>query len=102
MTTARPGPLITQEELDTLSASLAVAKAQRRQHVDTATAALYDFRHPARLSPDEIRVLRGRVVSLASVLSRALSLYLGHGVSTWRATSSTSPATWSTTNCPTP
>lgn len=74
--------LITQDEVDTLLASLEVADKHRRPHCagGGATAALYDFRYAAKLSPDHLRVLQARVVSLASVLNRTMSLYLNNVV----------------------
>ena len=69
-------PVITQSELDALLASLRVAESRRRRPSAEVAAALYDFRHAARLSPDHLRLLRGRTEALASVLSRTLTLYL--------------------------
>lgn len=68
---------ITQDELDALLASIAVAEGQRRQPQQAASASLYDFRHAAKLSPDQLRALRHRVLALATVLGRTLGLYLG-------------------------
>lgn len=72
--------LITQDELDTLLASIEVADKRRRTRSSGATAALYDFRYAARLSPDHLRVLQARVVALASVLNRTMGLYLNNVV----------------------
>ena len=70
--------LITQDEVDTLLASIEVADKHRRPHCAAATAALYDFRYAAKLSPDHMRMLQARVVSLASVLNRTMSMYLNN------------------------
>lgn len=68
--------LITQDELDTLLASIEVADRHRKANSVGATAALYDFRYAAKLSPDHMRALQARVVALASVLNRTMSQYL--------------------------
>jgi flagellar motor switch protein FliM len=70
-------PLITQDELDTLLASIQVAEARQRGRPHGATAALYDFRHASRLSPDQMRALRHRLLALATVLTPTLTAYLG-------------------------
>lgn len=70
--------LITQDELDTLLASIHVADKRRRPVSEAATAALYDFRYASKLSPDHMRVLQSRIVALAAVLNRTMSLYLNN------------------------
>jgi flagellar motor switch protein FliM len=70
--------IISQDELDTLLASIQVADRRRKPHSAGATAALYDFRYAAKLSPDHMRILQGRIVSLASVLNRTMSVYLNN------------------------
>ncbi len=67
--------LITQEELDILTSSMAIAEATsgtRKQ----AEVALYDFRDAAKLSPDQIHELEDRCTVLSKVLSRTLTAYL--------------------------
>lgn len=68
--------IITQDELDSLLASIEVAGRRRRPASEAATAALYDFRHAAKLSPDHMRLLQGRLAALSSALNRTMSLYL--------------------------
>ncbi|MBU0606760.1 MAG: FliM/FliN family flagellar motor switch protein [Armatimonadetes bacterium] len=68
--------IITQDELDSLLASLAVADRRRRPASEAATAALVDFRHAACMSPDHMRLLQSRLAVLAGTLNRTLSLYL--------------------------
>ncbi|MEN6641525.1 MAG: FliM/FliN family flagellar motor switch protein [Armatimonadia bacterium] len=70
--------LITQDELDTLFTAIEVADRHRRPGASPATAALYDFRHATKLSPDHLRVLQGRVTVLAAVLDHTVSLYLNN------------------------
>ncbi len=68
-------PLITQEELDVLVTSMAIARADT--HPDaTATVALYDFRDATQLSPDQTHELANRCTVLSKVLSRTLTAYL--------------------------
>jgi flagellar motor switch protein FliM len=69
---------ITQDELDTLLSSIQVAEKRRRPGTVAATAALYDFRYASKLSPDHMRVLHSRILALASVLNRTMSLYLNN------------------------
>lgn len=71
---------ITQDELDTLLASIEVAERRQRANVKTATAALHDFRYANKLSPDHMRVMHGRLQALASVLNRTLGMYLNNTV----------------------
>lgn len=68
-------PLITQDELDILNASMQIAQRQVRQG-KSAEVALYDFREAAKLSPDQTNELKHRCVVLSKVLSRTLSAYL--------------------------
>lgn len=68
--------IISQDELDTLLASITVAEARRRPAPESATVALHDFRHTSRLSPDHLRGLQARLTALTGVLNRTMSLYL--------------------------
>ena len=72
----RQSGIITQDELDTLQTSIEVAGQRRRAPSAPATAALYDFRHASKLSPDHMRQLQGRMVALVGALNRTMSLYL--------------------------
>lgn len=72
--------IISQGELDTLLASITVADARRRPAPESATAALHDFRHTSRLSPDHMRGLQARLAALTGVLNRTMSLYLSSNV----------------------
>lgn len=72
--------VITQDELDSLLTAIEVAGQRRRPATEAVTAALYDFRYASRLSPDQMRLLQGRVVSLITVLNRTMSLYLNNAI----------------------
>ena len=68
-------PLITQEELDILVASMAIAEQQAPPGRD-AHVALYDFRDTSKLSPDQAHELEDRCAVLSKVLTRTLTAYL--------------------------
>jgi len=69
------GPLITQDELDILTASMQIAEQHVAEGRD-AHVSLYDFRDTTKLSPDQIRELEDRCTVLSKVLSRTLTAYL--------------------------
>lgn len=68
--------IIAQTELDALLD--ATGAAARRTRRPPTGVTLYDFRHPTALSASEIQALRERFRSLAAMLSRLISAYLGH------------------------
>ncbi len=68
-------PLVTQQELDILAASMEIAQRQAREG-RAAEVALYDFREAAKLSPDQTHELTDRYTVLSKVLSRTISAYL--------------------------
>jgi flagellar motor switch protein FliM len=68
-------PLVTQQELDILAASMEIAQRQAREG-RAAEVALYDFREAAKLSPDQTHELTDRCTVLSKVLSRTMSAYL--------------------------
>ncbi len=65
--------LITQAEIDVLRRAMNDGDRQ-----SPAGVTLYDFRNPVALSAGEVQALRRRFKSLAVMLSRLVSAYLGH------------------------
>lgn len=74
------GSLISQDELDTLTSSIHIAREQTRAG-KPAQVALYDFENAAQLPPDQFHALADKCELLATVLTRTLTAYLNSQVS---------------------
>jgi flagellar motor switch protein FliM len=64
--------VLTQEEIDALLKSISTSKPSQQQAAAKETVYLYDFKHPSRVSKDQLRSLR----TIHESFSRMLGTYL--------------------------
>jgi flagellar motor switch protein FliM len=52
------GKILTQEEIDALLSTVSVAANREEEVISSQSAQLYDFKHPERISKEQLRTLR--------------------------------------------
>jgi flagellar motor switch protein FliM len=68
--------VLTQEEIDALLKSISTTKPSQQQAATKETVYLYDFKHPSRVSKDQLRSLRTIHESYARMLGTYLTTLL--------------------------